>query len=399
MLRIKNKKKIAVALSGGGIKAAAFHIGVCLALQEKGFRFIGGTHEQVEQSPHFNDPLAIKTYIGSSAGALVSAFLASGHSVDDIIESFQMGAGFIKRPLRRSKLKTLSYFDIFSLNHPSFGRVFDILFKQNKSIISGGIETVLKNNFKINGFFTTNGIEKYLRKHVLPTNSFSELGVEFFAIGTFLNHSRKAIFGNFQNQIKGPEIHYVNYATVSDAVAASVSLPPVFAPYGIKDLEGNLVYYFDGEIRDTLSTHVAADCGADLVIASYSIQPYHYTSSIGSLSQYGLPVILNQALYQVVEQKIISSIRAREDIRTLISAVAGYFKENNLPPEHAERLVEILSKKVNHRKEVDYIYIHPQPQDYEMFFADHFSLSSKILGNIVKIGFRSAIKILRRYDI
>jgi predicted acylesterase/phospholipase RssA len=399
MVKIRNKKKIALVLSGGGIKAAAFHIGVCVALKQKGFKFVGGTHEQVEQSPDLLDPQAIKTYVGSSAGALVSAFLASGHSIEDIIESFEMGPGFIKRPRKRSKLRSLTYFDIFSLNHPSMSTISDILLKRNKSLISGGIETILKNNFKVNGFFTSNGIEKYLRKHILPTNSFSELGIEFFAVATFLNHSRKAIFGNFQNRIQGPETHYINHATISDAVAASVSLPPVFAPYNIKGVTGEDVFYFDGEIRDTLSTHVASDSGADLVIASYSIQPYHYTEKVGSLSRHGLPLILNQALYQVVEQKIMSNIRAREDIKQLINSVTGYFKENNLPIEHAEKLVAIMCKKVKHRRGVDYIHIHPQPEDYEMFFVDHFSLNPEILARIAKIGFKSAIKILRRYDI
>ena len=48
-LKLREKKKIGLVLSGGGIKAAAFHIGVCLALREKGFRFAGGTKEQVKE--------------------------------------------------------------------------------------------------------------------------------------------------------------------------------------------------------------------------------------------------------------------------------------------------------------------------------------------------------------
>ncbi|MDZ4677243.1 MAG: patatin-like phospholipase family protein [Oligoflexia bacterium] len=398
MLKLKNKKKIALVLSGGGVKAAAFHIGVCLALQEKGFKFIGGTHERVEESPHLHDPLAIKTYVGSSAGAFISSILASGHSIENIIESFQMGAGLIKKPVRKTKFKAMSYFDMFSLNAPSFGGMYNYLFK-NKSLITGGIETILKNKLKLDGIFTARGIEKYMRKYVLPTNSFSELGVEFFAIATHLNHSRKAVFGPLPTQTKDPEVSYINYAPISDAVAASISLPPVFTPYPIKDLTGDPIYYFDGEIRDTLSTHVASDVGADLVISSYSIQPYHYTPEVGSLSNFGLPIIINQALYQVVEQKIIKSIQARENVRSMINTVAGYFKENGLPPEHAERLVEILAKKANFRREVDYIYIHPQSQNYEMFFVDHFSLNPEILSRIVKIGFKSAINALRKYDV
>lgn len=400
MLKLKNKKKIGLVLSGGGVKAAAFHIGVCLALQEKGFKFIGGTRDQVEESPHVHDPLAIKTYVGSSAGALICALLASGHFLEDVIESFQMGAGLIKRPAKKPRLRPLNYLDIFTLKTPSVGGILQYLnVLKRRSLISGGIETALKNNFKMEGFFSIKGVERYLRNHVVPTNSFNELGVELFSIATFLNHPRKAVFGQLNMERKDHEAFFMNDVSISDAVAASLSLPPVFAPYPIKSSSGEVVYYFDGEIRETLSTHVATDVGADLVIASYSLQPYDYTPEAGSLSEFGLPLIINQALYQVVEQKIRKSIQAREDIRALINTVSGYFKEHGLPQEHCERLVEIMGKRVNFRKDVHYIYIHPKPQNYEMFFVDHFSLNPDILSRIVKIGFKSAISVLRKYDI
>ncbi len=398
MIRLKNKKKIALVLSGGGVKAAAFHVGVCIALQEKGFKFAGGTREQVEESSLAHDPMAIKTYVGSSAGAFISALLAAGHSIEDIVASFQMGAGLVKRPTKKSRIKPISYFDIFSANQPKLGTILS-LFKR-KNLISGGFEAALKNNFKVNGLFTTRSLERYLRKYVLPTNSFSELGAEFYAVATFLDYSRKAIFGPSTNTTKkDPSISYYNDVSISDAVAASMSLPPVFAPYPIKNSQGKMIYYFDGEIRETLSTHVAKDVGADLIIASYSIQPYEYTEEVGSLSQFGLPLIMNQALYQVVEQKIARGLEAREDIRTLISTVNGYFKENGLPPEHGEKLLEIMCRKVNYKRDIDYIYIHPRGENYEMFFVDHFSLNPEILSRIVKIGFKSAINVLRKYHI
>src|ERR1700678_4149011 len=104
MVKIRAKKKIALVLSGGGMKASAFHVGVCLALQEKGFRFVGGTREKVEENPFIDDPLAIKTYVGSSAGALVSAFLASGHTIEEIIEAFEAGAGILLGSRERTKI-------------------------------------------------------------------------------------------------------------------------------------------------------------------------------------------------------------------------------------------------------------------------------------------------------
>jgi len=399
-MRIGQKKKIALVLSGGGIKAAAFHIGACLALQEKGFKFAGGTKELVRQKFPEDDPLTIRLYVGSSAGAFVASILASGYPIESLVNAFQVGKGaaptFDKHDLRY--LKPLSYRDIFNLNASGLLKFIPRTLME-KTLVTGGFESLLKNGLKLNGLFSTKGLESYLRKEVLLDNDFARLGVELFIVGTQLNHSRKAIFGHFPESYKSGTTKYINYATISDAVGCSTSLPPVFSPYGIKRPDGKEIYYYDGEIRETLSTHVAADYGADLVISSYSIQPYHYTKEMGSLHRHGIPLIMNQALYQVVEQKIAKHIQARNDIRSIYNAVDGFFKQKQLPEEDRDKLLEIIRERVNYRPEVDYIYISPRPQNYEMFFVDHFSLNSDILARIVKIGFRSAINVLRRYDI
>lgn len=399
-MRIKDKKKVALVLSGGGIKAAAFHIGVCLALQEKGFKFAGGTKEMVRQNFPDDDPMTIRLYVGSSAGAFVASILGAGYPIESLINAFQLGSGtnpsFDKTDLRY--LKPLSYRDIFNLNSSGLLRFIPRTLL-DKTLVSGGVESLLKNGLKLNGLFSTRGIESYLRKEVLLDNDFARLGVELYIVGTQLNHTRKAIFGNFPESYKTSSTKYINYATISDAVAASTSLPPVFAPYGITRPDGKELFYYDGEIRDTLSTHVAADNGADLVISSYSIQPYHYTEEMGSLHKYGIPLILNQALYQVVQQKIAKHIQNQNDIKGIYNAVDGYLKQAQVPNEHREKLLEIIRQKVNHRPEVDYVYISPRPQNYEMFFVDHFSLNPQILERIVKIGFKSGLNALRQHDI
>src|SRR6056297_3368721 len=101
-MKLKGKKKIGLALSGGGIKAAAFHIGVCLALQEKGFRFAGGSKDEV-QSKYSDDDKVIKLYVGSSAGAVISTFLASGYSLQAIIAAFEKGAEWDLRGIRKEE--------------------------------------------------------------------------------------------------------------------------------------------------------------------------------------------------------------------------------------------------------------------------------------------------------
>ncbi len=401
-MRLSEKKRIALVLSGGGIKAAAFHLGVCLALREKGFSFAGGSHDDVKMR-YSDDKLTFKVYVGSSAGAIISTFLASGYSIEAIIDAFERGAASdLNRITQRKKvyarLKPITYRDIFALNGGNFVNFIPNVLRR-KSIVTGGLEALIKNGFKINGLFTTKGIERYFRTQVLKENSFASLGVDLYVIGTQLNHSRKVVFGNFPETFKEKRIKYANFATISDAVAASASLPPVFAPHGIRDHRGKEIFYFDGEIRETLSTHVAADAGADLVISSYSVQPYHYTPVMGSLHNYGIPLIINQALYQVIQQKIEKHIEHQQQMSAILNAVDGYFKQANLPDEHREKLLDIISTRVNHKPGVDYIYIHPSPQDHEMFFVDHFSLNASILGRIVHIGFRAALQTLRKLDL
>ena len=405
-MRIQNKKHLALVLSGGGVKAAAFHIGVCLALKEKGFRFAGGSPNHVK-NVYPEDEMTFKTYVGSSAGSVVSSFLAAGHDIYSVVDAFLKGSeeSFNFENLRKkyetdSTLPPLTYRDIFSLNVKS-GNPTKLLSKliKRKPWISGGFEVLLKRGFKVNGFFNTKNLEAYLRKHCHPENTFESLGVQLYIIATQLNHSRKVVFGKFDQPTKDEHIHFNDKAKVSEAVAASASLPPFFSPYPINDHLGREIFYFDGEIRDTLSAHVAVDQGVDLVVASYSIKPYHYNPEIGSLHEYGIPVIFNQALYQLVEQKIINNMKNHKNTRNMIKTVDGYLKEANVDEEHREKLIEILKQKTNHNPDVDYIYIHPAAQDYEFFFADHFSLNPNILSKILRTGFKSAMHALRKHGL
>lgn len=396
----KQKKKIGLVLSGGGIKAAAFHIGVCLALKEKGFRFLGGPKELVRQGSTTEMPMTIRLYVGSSAGAFVSSVLAAGYDIESLINAFQIGAGQKPKfdPTDVRSLKPIGYRHIFSMNGPGYLNFLPDSFLE-KNLWAGGIEAFLKRGFKLSGLFSTKGLERYLRKYVLIENEFSGLGVELYVVATQLDHTRKAIFGNFQETFKTESTAFVHNATISDAVACSVALPPVFAPYVLKGPNQKEVAYYDGEIRETLSSHIAADHGCDLVISSYSVHPYHYDEQFGSLRKYGIPVILNQALYQVIQQKISKHIEWQKNLDQIYSAIDGYFRKNNLPPEHRDKILSIIRERVRYNPEVDYVYIHPRPQDHEMFFVDHFSLNAKILEQIVRIGFKSAIHTLRRHGI
>lgn len=395
-IRIRNKKKIGLVLSGGGIKAAAYHIGVCLALKAKGFRFAGGSKRLLQNKSR--PDLTIQLYVGSSAGSFVSTILAAGYPVESLITAFQLGLGVSPEYSNQDFriLTPLTYRRIFDVNS---GSLLNLVPKGllSKSVLTGGLETLIKNGFKVNGLFTTRGVERYLRQHVLIENDFASLDPELYIVATQLNLSRKVIFGNFKDNLKTPSTKFVNYASISEAVASSTSLPPIFSPYNLPNQKGEERYYYDGEIRETLSAHIAADRGCDLVISSFSMQPYHYTSEVGSLHTYGIPVILNQALYQVLEQKTHKHIEWQNTLRHIHKTIDTYFKQHNLPEENRDELLKLFNQRFNHNSDTDYIHITPSPKNYEMFMVDHFSLNPKILERIVRIGFKSGINTLRKH--
>lgn len=403
-IKIGPKKKISFVCSGGANKAGAFHLGVALALQEQGFKFCGGIATDRVQSTE-PQPMEISTYVGSSAGSIIAAYLASGYSLDNIFNSY-LGNKVSEEEMRTYTPKLLprmTYQKMF--NFRQFLTVDQIgQLRQFRSalfhLFEGNWDALIELKWlKMTGIFSTSGIEQYMRTEVLPSNSFKHFIPDLFIIATQLNHSRKVVFGSkiFNPPAEDQTCLYDTDTLVSDACAASTALPLIFSPYGIK--KGNqTIHYIDGEIRDTLSSHVAADAGADLIIASYTHQPYHFHTDIGSLTQYGISAIVIQSIYLLIEQKIKNHIYNREANRRAIDAVSKYCKSVDISEKHRHHICTLLESKLNYRSNVDYIYINPRPNDSKLFLAEHFSFSPKKMKEIVRSGFRAAIDTLRKYD-
>ena len=94
-------KKVGLVLSGGVVKAAAWHMGVALALEELGFTF------KSNLSPS-NSSLEISTYVGSSVGALVNLYFACGYKPMEVIEAYLEKS-------KESVIKPITYSDMLSL--------------------------------------------------------------------------------------------------------------------------------------------------------------------------------------------------------------------------------------------------------------------------------------------
>ncbi len=402
-IKIGPKKKIGFICSGGATKAGAFHLGVALALQERGFRFSGGLSAP-GVAPRPSEPMEISTFVGSSAGSVISAYLAAGFSLENIFNSFIGRKPTDPRDAIPKILPKLSYPTMLKLR-PGLAREqlsqVALLKSITQALIKGNFESILELRWiKATGLFTTAGIEQFLREEVLPSNKFQDYASDLFIVATQLNHSRKVVFGKYSYSPPPHDLtcQYDNNVTISDACAASSTLPFIYSPYSIKNAAGEDVHYIDGEIRDTLSSHVAVDAGCDLIFASYTHQPYHWQKEIGSLTNHGIPAILIQSIYLVIEQKVNQYIYNKETQRSAILAVEKYCKQVGLAEEHAHRILGILESELHHRRDVDSIYFHPSPEDTKMFFGEHFSLSTKNLSDLVRSGFRAAIHTLNKYE-
>lgn len=408
MAKEKNKTRIefsktGLVCSGGATKAAAFHIGVCLALRDKGFSFVGGKAENpapvnsVPYPPHKYHPQQISTYVGSSAGSLITTLLASGIPVEALINSFTSDINF-KIPGEFGEIPKIQYRDMLKINWPRPSAILKS-FKQSP-ILGRTLESFVLKNLRLPGLFSTAGIAKYLQENVLPTPYFHELKADLFVVGTQLDHSRKIIFSRYSTEKEFDEYsQYASNATIYDAVGASLSLPPIFAPYKVKHGPDKTRYYIDGEIRETLSTHVAKENGCDLLICSYTHQPYHYREEIGSLVHYGMPAIVIQALYQAIEQKVYAAKRAHENKTIVLETVKEFFKTKKYPENELQELINLLAERMDFKSRLNYIFIHPEAKDKQMFFGDHFTLNSTTLQEVVTIGYKRAMAELRKYDL
>ncbi len=407
-IHISRKKKIAFVCSGGAAKAAAFHVGVAMALRENGFTFRGGLLTQETEKENY-PPLNISTYVGTSAGSVIASYLASGFSLEEI-------SGTLLTRKNKAEIKTngsetkriidkLTYQKMFGLSlsqESYFWKQIPLLNRGISKVLRGNLRGLLnlKKELKATGLFSTSGIEEYLREGVLPSNNFEEYCADLFIVASKLNMPIKAVFGKekFKECDFGAGNEFDYGVPISESCAASTALPVLFSPYGIKNGKGEIVYYIDGEVRNTLSSHVAVDSGADLIIASYSYKPYSFTPEVGCLTQYGLTSIAIQALFLLIEQKIRNNVHNKEKNRNAINAVSVFCKTEGISDPNRMKICEILEKELSFRSNVDFIYIHPQPGDTKMFFGNYFSLSPKRMRDSFKSGFRATMDTLNKYE-
>lgn len=387
------RKKIAMVMSGGVVKAAAWHLGVALALDELGFSFKSNVNANKSMGNDDQTPsLEVSTYVGSSAGAMIAIYLAIGYTPQEIIHST---LGY-----KNNALKPISYKDILALRNPIKKPAPSIVYKPFEGL-PFGVKHILKPIAGISGIFTTSGIEKYLKKNVLNIRHFHEFHPDVFIVATQLDHSRKVIFGkyNYPNPTHDSTAVYYTNSPIAEAAAASMSVPPLFSPYPIQNpLTNQIDYYIDGEIRETLSTHVASDNQCEFIISSYTHTPYHYQEEIGSLINYGLPAICLQAIYLLIEKKIVAARARRETAKDILVTIDDYMRNEKFSNRQRKQITAILERKLNFDPKIKYIDINPKHRNYKLFFANSFSLNSNVSSLAVKMGYKRTLEVFKNQE-
>lgn len=234
-----SRPRVAFVGSGGATKGVA-HVGVIKAMEELG--------------------LEADVFVGASTGAIAGAFASQGVKADQMIDWLRPSW---KRTDPQAALRTRYFMGLPSA------------------------EQWRSPGWLTSGMFSIDRFERFLRES-LPSNDFRELSRPLLVTATDVDGRGRVVFG------KG----HVDDVPISQAVAASSSLPLLFRPYRIGDR-----YYIDGELVRTLSIDLAVEAGADVVIVSNVYRPHVTKVGEPSLAHSGPAAMLRQTANVVLSEK------------------------------------------------------------------------------------------------
>jgi predicted acylesterase/phospholipase RssA len=277
---VNERKKIGLALAGGGPLGGIYEVGALLALAD--------SLEGVD----FND---LDVYVGVSSGGFVAAALANGISpaqmyrlfIDDGDDAALKPEIFLKPAFGEfarclAALPALTARAIVQYLRDPFHR--GVL--ESFSTLSHAIPTGIFDNRAIDGFLS--------RLFSAPgrTNDFRELLRKLFLVATNLDTGASVTFGPHQHA----------HVPISLAIAASSALPGLFPPVAI---EG--AHYVDGALNKTLHASVGLDEGVKLLFCVNPLVPYDASGAktgAEKLREGGLPLVLGQTFRAVIHSRM-----------------------------------------------------------------------------------------------
>ena len=338
--RPRPEARRALVLAGGAISGGSFKLGGLAALN----RYL--TNTKVTD---------FDIYMGISAGAFLAAPIAAGIEPEELVEAVVGEPGKISR------------FKLFDFYHPNWReflqrpayllrdavtfapamwmrlaravprtlpamrkRALDFLadpsLETAEAVVVPYLTEVAKHRgtkkygYLPSGFFDNSKIEAYIRHNLerngLP-NSFRQLkllrGKSLYIGATNIDTAQGVVFGHDED----------NSVTISEAVQASTAIPGFFRPARVGP-PGREQDYVDAAVRKTANISTAVHHGAELVICYNPFRPivnYRHrlaSGDRGSLSDLGMPVIINQAFRTLLHSRLrlgIEKLRIDESFR------------------------------------------------------------------------------------
>ncbi len=332
--------KTALVLAGGGLTGAVYEIGALRAI---------------------NDLLIDRTvndfdiFVGTSAGALVGAFLANGITPEEMMRSIA-GSHPDLLPIQRRHIFNIKRSELLrtGMELPvKVGRAWWRYFREREATLFDVAWALL--DVLPAGFYDGMALERYVREmleHRGLCNCFTATSKELFVVATELDSGERAVFSRDAT----PEV------PISAAVAASSAVPVVYKPVRIQGHE-----YVDGGLRGNASLDIAIEAGASLIVCVNPMVPFDNSDHrsipadiIGK--RYGKHYLSESGLNYIANQ--VTRILTHASIR---------YHVKQLRRSHPE---------------VDIILIEPNPEDHAMFFYNPMRYSARL--EVARYGFESA---------
>jgi len=238
--------KTALVLAGGGMTGIAYELGALHALDCSLVDF------------NVND---FDIFVGTSAGAILSALLANGFSPGVILHGVQ-GNHKDTRPLARQDLWNVNFGRFLRAGSRIPGRLWRTGQRYVRDLRDSGLYGSLWVLLDLlpSSLYDGARLEVYLQEFIANlggSNTFAELDKELNIIATRLDTGRRVVF-NRENPV-----------SISQAVAASSAVPGLYRP-----VELNGAAYVDGAVRGNASLDVAVERGATTVVCVNPVVPF-----------------------------------------------------------------------------------------------------------------------------
>ncbi|MEM6455792.1 MAG: patatin-like phospholipase family protein [Acidobacteriota bacterium] len=314
---------VGLALAGGAAGGAIYEIGAMRALDEA----IDGI-----------DLHQLGVYVGVSAGAFLGSCLANGLSTEQMCRAITK-----PEPGEHPFVPELFFQPAVQEMRGRLLRVPRQLGRALLDYVSGRERRLVDALTNLGqtlpvGLFANEPVRDYVRRIFAikgRTDDFRRLQRRLVVVATELETGRAVRFG----------LPGFDHVPISNAVQASTALPGLYPPVKI---DGR--YHVDGVLLKTMHASVALDAGARLVFCINPIVPVDARPAIeaglmreGQMVDHGLVSVMSQTLRTLIHSRMTLGLRAYK---------------TRFP-------------------EADVVLIEPRRDDYEYFYSNIFTFSSR----------------------